>query len=88
MTNIKGTFMYLYAYLDLEALDIVISNPDVLAVEGIGHFLDGVPGLCGSCLQEGADLKGGGIWNDISEVSLYLRTYLSHVQMHSLSTTL
>ena len=58
MTNIKGTFMYLYAYLDLEALDIVISNPDVLAVEGIGHILDGVPGLCGSlpsgrCRSEG-----------------------------------
>lgn len=61
MTNIKGTFMCLCACLDVEALDVVVSNPDVLAVEGIGHFLGGVPGLCGSLLQEGADLKGGGI---------------------------
>ena len=58
--------MHPCAYLDLEALDVVVSDPDVLIVEGIGHFLDGVPGLSGSLLQEGADLKGGGHLNDIS----------------------
>jgi len=52
--------MFLHAYLDLEALDVVVSNPGPLAVEGVGHILGGVPGLCGSLLQEGADLKGGG----------------------------
>ena len=57
--------MHPCAYLDLEALDVVVSNPDVLAVESIGHILDGVPGLSGSLLQEGADLKGGGNLNDI-----------------------
>lgn len=42
-------------YLNLEALNIVISNPDALVV-GIWHLLWGIPSLGRSLLQESADL--------------------------------
>lgn len=44
-------------YLDLKTLDVVIANPDVLAVVGIWHILRGIPSLSGSLRQEGTDLK-------------------------------
>lgn len=42
-------------YLNLEALNVVISNPDSIVV-GIWHILGGIPSLGGSLLQESADL--------------------------------
>lgn len=43
-------------YLDLEALDVVIANPDVLAVVGVWHILRSIPCLSGSLRQESTDL--------------------------------
>lgn len=44
-------------YLNLEALDVVIANPNVLAAVGIWHILRGIPCLSGPLRQEGTDLK-------------------------------
>lgn len=44
-------------YLDLEALDVVIANPNILAVVGIWHLLRGVPSLSGSLRQESTNLE-------------------------------
>lgn len=81
--------MFLYTYLDLEALDVVVSNPGLL-VEGIGHILDGIPGLCGSLLQEGADLKGG---HNLTSISHYISGLITLTdlqchpfQMHTIQT--
>lgn len=47
------------SYLDVEALDVVVSHP-LSALVCVGDILRGIPHLSGSILQEGADLKTGG----------------------------
>lgn len=57
LNNVNKFLKKITSHLCLEALNIVISNPDSLVI-GIGHVLGVVPSLCGSFLQEGADLAG------------------------------
>ena len=45
-------------HLDVEALDVVVSEPDA-ALVGVRHLLRGIPDLNASLLQEGADLNEG-----------------------------